>query len=348
MEDAALSLNREGEAGADPISPFGKQGSNSGSDWTRIRIARIEDLSDAVLGAGLEAVQMSSAPVTGSLAFADHDGLLFSTGLIGGRVALRGPLSKTMVTLGIGVRLAGGTRHWLKEVTTGDCGIFMPGDEHDALYTPGSIYASVTLSFERLEAFAEDRGLTLNLRSLGGSGVHARRLPAGAVNRLGKQFEALHAGRQTYGSGNAVLGYRFLDTFIEHLGRRPRTLVGGLNPRGYARIVARARDFIIENLDRPLRIDEIARSASASRRSLYRAFNEVLDETPHSYVRKLRLHRIRSDLALDAERACTIAVISNRWGISELGRLSGWYRELFGERPSETLAQYRRKAGITS
>ena len=38
--------------------------------WTRVPISRIEDLSDAVLGAGLEAMQMSRAPVTGSLAFA--------------------------------------------------------------------------------------------------------------------------------------------------------------------------------------------------------------------------------------------------------------------------------------
>jgi hypothetical protein len=46
----------------------------------------------------------------------------------------------------------------------------------------------------------------------------------------------------------------------------------------------------------------------------------------------------------DAERACTVALVANRWGISELGRLSGWYRELFGEGPSETLGQVRRRS----
>ena len=63
-------------------------------DWTRIPIASVEDLSDAVLGAGLEVTQMSRAPVTGSLAFAAlDDGLTCSSGYIGGRVALTGPLS---------------------------------------------------------------------------------------------------------------------------------------------------------------------------------------------------------------------------------------------------------------
>ncbi|HML91225.1 helix-turn-helix domain-containing protein [Methyloceanibacter sp.] len=295
-------------------------------------------MSDAVYGAGLEAIQMSPGPVTGSLAFAEHDGLLFSTGYIGGRVALRGPLSETLVTLGIGVRLVGGTRHWLNEVTTGDCGIFMPGDDHDALYAPGSIYASVTLSFDRLEALAEDRGLIVDLRSLGGTGVHSRRLSDDAAAKLEEQYEALHAGRQTHESGVKVLGNRFLDMFIQHVGRQPRPSIGGTDPRGHARIVARARAYILEHLERPLSIDEIAHAAHASRRTLFRAFSQVFDETPQAYVRKLRLHRIRQDLASESERACTVALVANRWGIGQLGRFARWYRELFGENPSQTLA----------
>jgi transcriptional regulator GlxA family with amidase domain len=86
-------------------------------------------------------------------------------------------------------------------------------------------------------------------------------------------------------------------------------------------------------------LDEIASAAYTSRRTLYRAFADILDDTPQTYVRRLRLHRIREDLASDAEKACTITIVANQWGISELGRLAGWYRELFGERPSETLAQ---------
>jgi hypothetical protein len=56
-------------------------------------------------------------------------------------------------------------------------------------------------------------------------------------------------------------------------------------------------------------------------------------------VRRLRLHRIHHDLASDAERACTIALVACHWGMAELGRMSGWYRELFGERPRDTHAR---------
>jgi Helix-turn-helix domain len=68
------------------------------------------------------------------------------------------------------------------------------------------------------------------------------------------------------------------------------------------------------------------------------SFFEVLEDTPGRYVQRLRLHRIRHELVSDGEALCTISMISRRWGISEPARMAGWYRELFGESPSETLA----------
>lgn len=136
---------------------------------------------------------------------------------------------------------------------------------------------------------------------------------------------------------------QILDVAISHFARAPRPHSGPPNPEGLGRIVARAREFIEANLDEPLPVDAIAAASYASRRTLFRAFVSVLGETPGHYVRRRRLHRIRHDLATWQERACTIAMIGNRWGMSELGRMAGWYRDLFGERPSETL----RRAQVT-
>jgi AraC-like DNA-binding protein len=305
--------------------------------WTRIPISSVEDLSDAVLGAGLEVTHMSRAPVTGSLAFAACDGVTWSTGFIRGRVSLAGPLSDDMVTLGIGVVMAPGTRHWLNEVESGAVGVFLPGDEHDAFYTPGSIYVAVTLPGERLEEIAAADELVLDARTLGGTGIRAKKLGTN-LSRLQTQFRSIHAGRRTTSASPRIIGTRLLHAFIMHLARSPRSRAGGTDPRGHARIVARARAFIHENLDRPLSIEKIAAAAATSHRTLHRAFGIVLDETPYSYVLKLRLHRIRHELVSDAEIACTITCAANHWGISELGRFAGRYRDLFGELPSQTLA----------
>ena len=313
--------------------------------WTRIPIASVEDLTDAVLGAGLEVTQMSRAPVTGSLAFATFDdGLTCTSGYIGGRVALTGPLSASMVTIGVGLVFAPGTRHWLNEVTTGVTGVFLPGDEHDALYLPGSLYAVVTLTAERLEEVAARHDLVLDLKTLGGTGIDAKKkFSARDLSRLRTQFEQVHAGH--VGEFNArLVGTQLLDAMILHFAREPYIHAGGTDPHGLARIVARARTFIHENLDQPLSVEKIASAAGTSHRTLHRAFHIVLDETPYSYVLKLRLNRIHHELVTDAEAACTITMVAHRWNIAEMGRLAAWYRDLFGELPSQTLMRHQQSA----
>ena len=313
--------------------------------WTRIRIASVEDLSDAVLGAGLEVTQMSRAPVTGSLVFATFDcDITCTSGCIGGRVALTGPLSANMVTLGVGIVMAPGTRHWLNEVASGAVGVFLPGDEHDALYPSGSIYAAITLPAGRLEQIAAQYDLVLDAKTLGGTGVANKRFSVDDLSSLRTQFEQIHAGGYGDVSNARMVGTQLLDAMIMHFARSPRFQIGGTDPRGHARIVARARAFIHENLDRPLSIDKIANAAATSHRTLHRAFQIVLDETPYSYVQRLRLHRIRHELVTEAETACTITSVAHRWNIAELGRFAAWYRDLFGELPSQTLARQHQSA----
>jgi AraC-like DNA-binding protein len=156
---------------------------------------------------------------------------------------------------------------------------------------------------------------------------------------LEAQFRHIHAGHDAGSITPRMIGDRLLHAFVAHLARSPRVPLGVTDPRGHARIVARARAFIHENLDTPLSIDRIAAAAATSQRTLHRAFHVVLDETPYSYCLKLRLHRIRHELVSDAEIACTITSIANHWGLSELGRFAGWYHDLFGELPSQTLAR---------
>jgi AraC-like DNA-binding protein len=307
--------------------------------WSRVPISGIEDLSDAVRGAGLEATQMSAGRLSGGLAYSEDDGIVCSSGLIDGRVSLVGPLSNDWITTGVALKIGGGARHWLNEIETGSVGVFMPGDEHDALYTPGSLYAAVTLSAEKLEQEAAQQELVLDRHNLGGSGIHAHCMAPEILAELQRSFEDVH--RSSNGPDHTGLTKHLLAALISHLARPPRRENRGRHPDLHGKIVERARAYIHDHLAEPISIDELAAAAYASRRTLFRAFTDILDDTPQNYVRRLRLHRIRHDLASDAEKACTIALIANQWGIGDLGRMSGWYRELFGERPRDTLAGVR-------
>ncbi|QWW70264.1 helix-turn-helix domain-containing protein [Rhizobium sp. WYJ-E13] len=301
-------------------------------------ISRVEDLGDAVHGAGIEATQMSAGRMTGSLIFCEHKGIVYSGGSIQGRVALRGPLSASALTIGAVLHLEGACRHWLREVENGAVGVFHGGDEHDAYYTAGALYATATISLDRLEHEAAKEELVLDRATLGGTRVHGRVLSQQVRAGLKQQFAKIHDGQSSRTDSGSLL----LRALIEHLGRPPHDHAVRSNGNLHAKIVERARTFIVENLAEPIALDDIAAAAYTSRRSLFRAFADIFDDTPQGYVRRLRLHRIRQGLASDSERTCTIAIVANQWGVSELGRLAGWYREMFDELPSETLAQAQR------
>ena len=313
------------------------------ASWTSVPIARIEDLRDAVYGAGLEATQISTGSLSGNLTFARRDDVLYSSGLINGQVALRGPLSSDQITVGVGLRMGGGTRHWLEQTASGAVGVFHAGDEHDALYTRGSLYATATLSLDRLEQLAAGDELVLDRPVLGGTGLHARPLADATLRRLRHAFELIHAGRRD-AMRETRIGQQLLRALIAHLGRAPRVGNRAGRTDAHAMIVRRARAYILEHLAEPICPDTLAQAAHTSRRTLFRAFAEILDDSPQIYVMRLRLHRIRHDLASDEERACTVALIANQWGISELGRMARRYRDLFGEFPSDTLARQRARA----
>ncbi|MAC77014.1 MAG: ethanolamine operon regulator [Rhodobacteraceae bacterium] len=308
--------------------------------WSVVRLNRIEDLRDAVFGAGLEAVQMTQEPVTGGLAFARQDDIVFTCGRLDGTVSLSGPLSEDCITLGLGLRIAPGSWHWLEPVADGSVGVFRPADEHDSLYRAGSLYAAVTLRQERLEQEAAGLDLVLDDRTLGATRFRAEKVGPRRLTELRDRFDRIHRGDPGDNGQCADL----LRLLISQCARRPRVPAGQKPTKSHRRIVSLARAYIDANLHEPIRIEDIVAAANTSKRTLYRAFMEFMGEPPQVYVRRLRLHRIREDLASEAEAGCTIALIANQWGIAEPGRLSGWYRELFGELPSETVARRQRSA----
>jgi AraC-like DNA-binding protein len=212
--------------------------------------------------------------------------------------------------------------------------VFHGGDEHDALYNPGSLYVAATIPAEQLELVAAREDLVLDRAALGGTGIHNRSMAPEILATLAAEFMRIHSGRRPIGN----IGTMLLNAFANHLGRPPYDHERRLNTHLHARIAAKARAYILEHLAEPISLDAVAAAACTSRRTLYRAFADIFDDTPQIYARRIRLHRIRRGLASEQERACTITVLANQWGISELGRLSGWYREMFGELPSETLA----------
>lgn len=295
------------------------------------------------MGAGLDAVQMNNGEFKGSLAFYEGKDVVLSSGKVEGTVSLRGALSENRITVGVVLNAAPGSWHWLQEVRTGSVGVFRAGDLHDAFYGPGSCYVAATLDLDRLEEVAAAAGAVLDNATLGGSRLHNRDMDGPALTALGNYFAQVHEGGETVAVDDLV--DLLLGSLATHFARPARPITGRRPSDRYARIVDRARSHIHAHLHAPIRIDDLIAASLTSRRTLFRAFIEVLGEPPQNYVRRLRLHRIRRDLASDREMLCTIALIASQWGIEEPSRLACWYRELFGELPSQTVLRRRVATG---
>jgi AraC-like DNA-binding protein len=238
--------------------------------------------------------------------------------------------------ISVGLDIGVGSRHWLTEAKHGEVRIFWPGSELDVIQRGKFQHLWIVLSEDRLMEAEETEGLVIDRTVIQQCGLHPKMLAPEAIDAMKRWTDAARPGAIFDAENLARFRQRSLSTFINHFGRAPLDLTGVPSIGGKERIVGRARAFIDAHLDQPISLKEIAAATSASRRTMTRAFSSILDESPQSYLAHLRLNRIRSDL-VRSRGASTIAEISNRWGVSELGRMAGRYKSLFGEAPSETV-----------
>jgi transcriptional regulator GlxA family with amidase domain len=102
------------------------------------------------------------------------------------------------------------------------------------------------------------------------------------------------------------------------------------------KLVRRIDRYLIAAGSRPVFIAEICETFKVRRRSLYRAFNDVMGIPPITYLRRKRLDDVRTAL-LTVDPGAMVCDIALAHGFHELGRFAAVYRRQFGELPSQTL-----------
>ena len=113
-----------------------------------------------------------------------------------------------------------------------------------------------------------------------------------------------------------------------------------------ARLVSETEDYVNAAGGRPVHISELCSALKSSRRTLHRAFAEILGMGPIAYLRSRRLSAVRSVLRRCDPGTISIGDVAFEYGFPETGRFAAYYRAHFGETPSET---YRsRSEGIRS
>lgn len=105
----------------------------------------------------------------------------------------------------------------------------------------------------------------------------------------------------------------------------------------------RAIEQIINNCDKPLRIEELAETASMSISSFHRHFKEVTAMIPIQFQKQLRLQEARRLLLSESADAAEVAF---RVGYESASQFSREYSRMFGAPPRADIKQLKEKTLI--
>jgi AraC family ethanolamine operon transcriptional activator len=103
------------------------------------------------------------------------------------------------------------------------------------------------------------------------------------------------------------------------------------------RVVHGALDYLDSVIARPVYTEDLCAALGVRARTLNNAFQVVLGMSPHRYLRLRRLNLARRRLR-EAGSRVQVKAVALDLGFWHLGYFARFYRDLFGESPSETRA----------
>lgn len=154
----------------------------------------------------------------------------------------------------------------------------------------------------------------------------------GALVALSRALRAEGPDSDAWHEAKRSAATAFLDTFPPLADDLPAVL--GL-PRN-ARLRA-AVEYINAHAAESVTVQELSEVAGLSVRSVQESFRRVFDVSPLTYLREVRLDRVRSELLELDPQAGVVGDVARRWGFAHLGRFSAAYAARFGEYPKQTL-----------
>ena len=96
---------------------------------------------------------------------------------------------------------------------------------------------------------------------------------------------------------------------------------------------------LYKHLHKDINISYLTNSYNIQERTLQKSFKSLFGLSPNYFIRTLKLNYTHKELKQAMSRETTVIKIAKKWGFSNMGRFSAYYRELFGETPSSTLSR---------
>ena len=163
------------------------------------------------------------------------------------------------------------------------------------------------------------------------SGIFSITLTDDLIRPILRLFEALQSVRDT-----AVLSESIMDEIHYRLlchehGAALRTL---LRQRVHIQRITLAVDYIHENLDKPVSVEELAQMVHMSRATFYEHFKAVMHISPLQYAKSMKLFQARKYIS-EGKNASEAGYLV---GYNSPAQFSREYKRHFGYSPSATVA----------
>jgi AraC family ethanolamine operon transcriptional activator len=301
-----------------------------------------EDMREPTRGLDVETVQLKPGKLRGSITHLGIGNLGISLGRFDSEIRIRGALRQDRVVLGTIMDSAGRVTQWWQDVLPGDVCVFPAGVEFDSIHSGCERYLAVSLGFSELSLMlGGENGLAdpafWNTKGL----YHPDPRTGEAIRRRLKEIMFNVERKTTAPTAQAAdfLQRSIIEAFVLSLTSAPPTEKHGSFYTG-ARLVSEAENYVDSAGGRPVHISEICSALKVSRRSLHRAFSEMLGVGPVAYLRRRRLSAIRSVLRRSDPATISIGDVAFENGFPEPGRFAAYYRAHFGETPSETFRSW--------
>lgn len=99
--------------------------------------------------------------------------------------------------------------------------------------------------------------------------------------------------------------------------------------------IKRVRDYIHENIQQKISLEQLAEVAGVVPATLSKHFSHFIGQSPMRYVRSEKLNAVR-EILQNTHQNIKVTDVALKFGFNHLGRFSQYYKRRYGELPSDT------------
>jgi AraC-like DNA-binding protein len=312
-------------------------------------IDSIDCLRQPISDADVEIVQLGRGQLHGTLTKAVFEDLAFSTTEFSVPIRTLGMLGTKDLTICMMLERRGKSASWGRELHQGDVFLVPPGRYLDGVFGENTQVAGISIDPARIAANFTGEPIVSDVAYWMKTHQHAceprfRSEIAGRVLAIASAFEQC-AGLSDDAADfwQRSLIEAFTAPFVRSLAASADKPISSA-----LRLVRDVEQHVKSHSHRAVHVSEICTAFGVSRRTLHRAFHDVLGIGPIAFLRHHRLCSIHARLRRGAPGQVHVTDVATEFGFLELGRFAHYYLSLFGEYPSQTLYRNARAANVTA